>query len=897
MRYAHSAHFAHYARYAHSAHSAQSAQSAQSTMGVADMPILPACSAQAPANAAQDDLDIDSASGAIRCRRYRDVYRSVHGALEESLAVFAAPGWAHLTGAERLGPSGAPQVASAPSGQITATHHEVLELGFGLGTNLTLFLAFWAAHLRSSAPTPGYYPPQQSAHTPSYSPHQPSTHQPGFVRPCHPAGQAAGRGYLVFHSVEAHPLDAAALVRAWHQLLRPQGALQRASVPGTFNPLPETLHARISAAGDTGDGTVGDTGDGTVGDIADDTKDGTADGTADDTADNAADGTTNDIGEGFANPIREQFPGLTESERLRNFLQPVLSRHDRSLPAWVEILARDNCFRLPGVHRFELLPGFFLDLHIGEATTVLGRLDRAPQLVLLDGFSPKLNPAMWDAKLLRTLRCLLPPEALLLSYATAPALRADLAQLDFVVSRRPGFLRKRYRLEASFRPRGAALLKAQRHAASHATRQTAPIVGADKLSGRLVPAQRRLLILGAGLAGRTMAQEALHRGWAVTLIDPRPATVVEETALPAYLEHPHLSPDDNPLARLSRAALLHCRRTERGVPLSSGRRQILDAADAARWERLLARLRIRSDLQPDPWQELVSLHRHDLASELRFPRAAAQAFPALDPALQRVALPSGINHDGSAWWVQDAAGMRIASGEVVIIASAPALALCSPPLAQQLIRTPGASLTLDLATLAPTHPLWNLDTIVAGSVQAVRLPSAARGAAGPSARLLIGALYGEECDPAVHRKLLDGLRHTVMLDDDSFAALRLLPFRILRGERWSVSDHLPLIGRMPDLAGISARYDSLRKDARRQWPGCANAYLLCALGSRGILWARFGAELILNHLEGLPSVLEEDLRAAIDPARFMIRNARRGLGHNLERHAQQVSQVNSQASG
>jgi tRNA 5-methylaminomethyl-2-thiouridine biosynthesis bifunctional protein len=41
------------------------------------------------------------------------------------------------------------------------------------------------------------------------------------------------------------------------------------------------------------------------------------------------------------------------------------------------------------------------------------------------------------------------------------------------------------------------------------------------------------------------------------------------------------------------------------------------------------------------------------------------------------------------------------------------------------------------------------------------------------------------------------------------------------------------------------------------------------LGSRGLLWAPIGAELIASKLEGEPSPLPRDLGGAISPRRFL----------------------------
>ena len=54
-------------------------------------------------------------------------------------------------------------------------------------------------------------------------------------------------------------------------------------------------------------------------------------------------------------------------------------------------------------------------------------------------------------------------------------------------------------------------------------------------------------------------------------------------------------------------------------------------------------------------------------------------------------------------------------------------------------------------------------------------------------------------------------------------------------------------------------------------PGLYGAF---GFGSRGLVWAALGAELIASQLEGEPWPLERELADAVDPARFLIRALR-----------------------
>lgn len=62
----------------------------------------------------------------------------------------------------------------------------------------------------------------------------------------------------------------------------------------------------------------------------------------------------------------------------------------------------------------------------------------------------------------------------------------------------------------------------------------------------------RCAVVGAGLAGASVAQALAKRGWQVTVLDRQPQAAQGASGLPVGLVVPHRSVDDSPLSRLSR---------------------------------------------------------------------------------------------------------------------------------------------------------------------------------------------------------------------------------------------------------------------------------------------------------------------------------------------------------
>jgi len=78
-----------------------------------------------------------------------------------------------------------------------------------------------------------------------------------------------------------------------------------------------------------------------------------------------------------------------------------------------------------------------------------------------------------------------------------------------------------------------------------------------------VPAPADALVIGAGLAGSSVAHALASRGWQVRVVDAADHPAAGASSLPAGLFAPHLSADDGLLSRLSRYGL---RATARHLP-------------------------------------------------------------------------------------------------------------------------------------------------------------------------------------------------------------------------------------------------------------------------------------------------------------------------------------------
>ena len=96
------------------------------------------------------------------------------------------------------------------------------------------------------------------------------------------------------------------------------------------------------------------------------------------------------------------------------------------------------------------------------------------------------------------------------------------------------------------------------------------------------------------------------------------------------------------------------------------------------------------------------------------------------------------------------------------------------------------------------------------------------------------------------------------------------------GWRVQVADRLPIVGALPAQVDRTTQ----RLDHARMVPRQPGLFVATALGGRGITLAPLLGELLAAQICGEPLPLGADLVDAIDPARWLVRQARRPEGLN-----------------
>lgn len=503
----------------------------------------------------------------------------------------------------------------------------------------------------------------------------------------------------------------------------------------------------------------------------------------------------------------------------------------------------------PGIHRCFLDAGqVVLTLAFGDATTCLRNIGASVDAFFLDGFSPAKNPELWSSGLCKALARLAAPGATLATWSVAGQVRQALMDAEFDLEKRPGFAGKRQMLAGRFRSR-----RPDRHRP---------------------PSLRRVVVVGAGVAGSTTAFALARAGWQVLVLEagPRPAGGASSNL--AGVLRPLPSADDNRLSRLTRAGYLSTRALLETLP--EVRWSPCGVFHLARDEAHEAQQRKAVDQLGLPSEVLQYVDRATASTRIGYPvaqggwyfpgggwvqppslcRAALAAFP------ERIELRTGsavdrLEKTTDGWLLLDADGKPLAEAPYVVLAAgvgATHFAQFSPP--QVAARGQVSHLPVDHG-----HGLKHV--------------VCKHGYAMPDIdghRLIGATLQIDDPDPQV--RLADHLDNLAHLQR-SLPALAegIDPGRLdgRVGFRPMSPDRLPIVGPLPDPDAVKGQP---RLPALPRLPG-----LWCnqGFGARGIVYSVLMADLLVSRIEGLPLPLENDLVDAVDPGRFLIKACGRTL--------------------
>lgn len=520
---------------------------------------------------------------------------------------------------------------------------------------------------------------------------------------------------------------------------------------------------------------------------------------------------------------------------------------------------------VPGFHRL-VFPEWraTLTLFFGNLADFLPRLVATVDAWFLDGFAPARNPQMWTPALYEGMARLSRTDATFATFTSAGEVRRGLAAAGFRIEKVPGHGRKREMLRGVF-------------AGASPTRATAS-PWFQRPSA--VAAERRACVIGAGIAGAETAARLARRGWQVTVLE-RERPGAGGSGNPAAVLYPRLAPPALALDHFRQAAWLFALRELGRLP-----------ADDSPWHpcgllQLLTGNRARELAEADAVQ--AGLVQRLSASEagrhaglplsrdaLWYPQAGWLA-PA--PYLRRLLETPGVTLQtaevarleptGHGWRVTSPEGKTLLECPVVIVATAYA-ARTLAPLSTLPLQAVRGQVSLAPATSATRH----LSSLICHD--GYLTPPL------PDGRHCLGATFqpgraDTQADAADHAANLAQLQ--AVLPEVAAGLGESTAWEGRASVRCQSPDYLPLVGPVPDRDAFLAAYDGLR-DGRVQdypdLPALSGLYVNLAHGAKGFGQAALAAEILAADLGGEPYPVSLKVLEALHPARFWVRELRRG---------------------
>ena len=487
----------------------------------------------------------------------------------------------------------------------------------------------------------------------------------------------------------------------------------------------------------------------------------------------------------------------------------------RALSAWPELAETAEALLAvwpggtPGFHRLDL-PQWkaSIDLAVGDAQWALEQWSGPADAWFLDGFSPALNPGMWSPEIMALIAARSAPGARVATFTVAGAVRRGLAEHGFVVEKKPGHGRKRERLEAHL-PSPPPAARPQRHIA----------------------------VVGAGIAGASVARALIAGGARVTVIEAE-RSGAGGSGFPAALVTPRLDAGDALIAGFHAQALERARHLYRDLPdavIAEGVLQLEQAPrDATRFDKIAAQdlwpveamTRLDAAACAEHLGEAVQSGGLMMGGALAL-RPSAVLEPWLTGAERLTAAVESLRPEGEGWALLDADGAVLIKADAVVLTAG-----------------------WGTAALAPDLPL----APVAGQADWVEGPTtppvAWGGYAVPTGSgLLFGATHDRgqtETTPTPEASARNLATLSTALPGLSAQVETAAPLQTRKAVRATTPDRLPVVGAL----------------------GQPNLYALTGLGSRGFCVAPLLGEHLAARILNQPSPLPRAAEQRLSPQRF-----------------------------
>lgn len=482
----------------------------------------------------------------------------------------------------------------------------------------------------------------------------------------------------------------------------------------------------------------------------------------------------------------------------------------------------------------------------------------------LDGFTPRNNPEMWTESLVSVISMLSRDGTSLATYTAAQPVKSILGKFGFIVEKKKGFGPKRHMITACFNASSDHRQKT-RHTPWHIS---IPSKHLDK----------KVVIIGAGLAGCFTAYSLASRGWKVTLMESSETVGNGASGNQQAVLFPKLSAYKSPLTQFMLSSFLYANQFYKNLLKQFRIGELKGSLILAHNEKeRLAQHNLLDWLSDYP--DLGRLVDAQMASNvtgisidesgLFIPLSGWMNSPAL---CQILANTPGITlltnqHIHQLIQLKDSWIINNVESQVVILANGNQLNLF-----EQTKHLPVKSIRGQMTTIDSTNESSFLKIPLCGEGHVLPIYKGHH-SLGATYELGVVDAYTSNHDDLININKIQKMTPNMIWPNQSVGHWA--------GIRASTPDYLPLVGQIAQADAFISLYSGLESNSKRWIPHTGpyypGLYSCAGFGSRGLTTIPLSAEWLASSINKELSCLPRNLIQAISPARFLRRNITRGI--------------------
>ncbi len=547
-------------------------------------------------------------------------------------------------------------------------------------------------------------------------------------------------------------------------------------------------------------------------------------------------------------------------------------QHLNILPALSEPLIKHYPLPIEGFHRIEINEfNISLTLIFGDATDYLKECDFTADAWYLDGFAPNKNPALWTEEIANQVHRLTKVNGTFSTYSAASEVKRCFSLAGFHLNKQSGYGKKREMLVGQRKQADEKLLFPLKRRSW-------------LLNSKTHTKEKRAMVIGGGLAGCAISAALAKRGWQVTIIEKNNALASEASGNPNAILMPRLSVDHDVQSQLTLMGFLFTVRY-----LS----QLQDSSDQFNWHQCGAIQIPRDNLQWQRMKEITS--QESIPEELLHKISKMEAsllsgceishdgwhIPSagwLDPAMFCQTIINQQSHKVNTIFNTEVQNIKNNNGRWTTynnneqeIYSADTLIIANAFTAKQFHQTHWCELHAKRGqiTLIPNESC-NTNPVKVVCADAYITPST-------TDKIVLGASFisGEtniDIRPQEHEDNIAKIQKIIPTFNiqntnhlDGRAAIRAVS-----------SDRLPIVGPVASQEEFDIDFkNAALGSVRNKYPMpqyLKGLYLATGFGSRGLTWIPLCMESLASTLNNEPNPLGKNLRDAIHPNRFLMKN-------------------------